>query len=68
MSSNNEVEHIADVKCIRETAKAILVRMDDDRELWIPKSVVDDASEVYRDGHEGELVVQQWWAEKEGLS
>jgi hypothetical protein len=55
-----------DVKCIRETPKALLVVIEDD-EMWVPKSVVDDDSEVYAEGHEGTLVVHEWWAQKEGL-
>jgi len=55
---------------IRETRKAILVRLDDrDREeVWIPKSVIHDDSEVYdvEDHDKGELYVQMWWADKEG--
>ena len=70
MSSDNDVERFDNVKCVRETAKALLVQMPEqsDRELWIPKSVIHDDSEVYGDGHEGELVVARWFAEKEGLS
>jgi hypothetical protein len=63
-----ETESFPDAKCIRETAKAILVMLDDDRNVWIPKSVIDDDSEVYKDGTDGVLIVQRWFAEKEGLS
>ncbi len=55
-----------DAKCIRETPKAILVVIEDD-EVWVPKSVVHDDSEVYEEGHEGTLVLHEWWARKEGL-
>jgi hypothetical protein len=53
---------------IAESSKAIRVRLDTGREVWVPKSVIDDDSEVYDSDHdEGKLVVQEWWAEKEGL-
>lgn len=53
------------------TAKALKVRLDPSsvlgaQEIWLPKSVVHDDSEVFDDGGEGELVVQRWFARKEG--
>ena len=62
----DETETIEDVVCLRETAKAILVEIDGD-EVWIPKSVIHDDSEVSAGGDEGDLVVAQWFAEREGL-
>lgn len=51
-----------------ETDKAILVVIDGmGKNLWIPKSQIHDDSEVYRDGQQGEVVVTQWWAGKQGL-
>lgn len=68
----------AEIKChrvIKETAKAILCEVDgpdlDTVQVWVPKSVIDDNSEVYslKSGQEpGTLVVQTWFAEKEGLA
>jgi hypothetical protein len=54
-----------DVTIKKETELAILVETDDGDEHWIPKSVVDglDLSE----GDSGEIEVQDWFAEKEGL-
>lgn len=68
-------EEIEDALCTKETPKAILVVLDRDdarkrREVWIPRSVVLDDSEVWnaRDGSgPGTLVVSRWFAEKEGL-
>jgi len=67
---SDDVERFSDVTCLRETAKAIQVRFDDNlaTETWIPKSVIHDDSEVYAEGHTGELVVARWFAEKEGLA
>lgn len=50
---------------LRVTPKALLVLTEDGEERWVPKSVIHDDSEVFDEGHEGELIVQQWWAEKE---
>jgi len=62
---------IGDAECITATDKAIEVLIDDGgdhwRELWVPKSVVHDDSEVYAYGHKGKLVVAEWWAEEKEL-
>lgn len=50
----------------KETDKALLVEIDGD-EHWIPKSQIDDDSEVYQEGDEGELVVSMWLAEQKGI-
>lgn len=54
----------------RETDKAILVILEDDgdKEVWIPKSVIHDDSEIWKDEQSGELVVKTWFAEQEGLA
>lgn len=54
------------VRCKRETDKALLVRINGEN-VWVPKSVVGDESEVYAEGHEGTLVLRHWFADKEGL-
>jgi hypothetical protein len=35
--------------------------------VWVPRSLISDNSEVYDDGHEGTLVIPEWWAVQEGL-
>lgn len=57
---------IDNVEAIAETEKALLCRWED-VEHWIPKSVIGDDSEVYKDGHTGKLFVAVWFAENEGL-
>ena len=58
---------IEDCEAIRATDKAILVRIADEEEHWIPQSQIHDDSEVWKDGDKGALVIKTWWAEKEGL-
>lgn len=60
-------------KCevVGATAKALKVRipLKVEREVWVPRSVIGDDSEVF-DADEnavGTLIVEDWWAEKEGL-
>jgi len=62
----DDVEEIKDVVCERETPKAILVKSNG-VSTWVPKSVIHDDSEVYKEGTSGKLVVARWFAEKEGL-
>ena len=45
---------------------ALFVIIEGD-EYVIPKSQVDDDSEVYAKGHEGKLVISDWIADKKGL-
>jgi 3-methyladenine DNA glycosylase AlkC len=57
-------------ECIKESHKdtgkpgALLVKFETDKELWIPKSVVHDDSEVRKEGQVGDVVVHAWWGEQ----
>jgi hypothetical protein len=50
---------------IAATQKAVLVRFKNQEETWIPRSVCDDGSEL--EIGDTDIVVQTWFAEKEGL-
>lgn len=50
-----------------QSEKALLVELHEHGELWIPKSQIHDDSEVYSLGHDGDVVVTLWWAEKREL-
>lgn len=58
---------IREVECTAESEKAILVDDGVGFEQWVPKSVIDDDSEVWQKGQEGDLVVAGWWAKQHGL-
>ena len=63
---------IPHVRSIRESVAALLVALPDGRELWCPKSVIDDDSEVFsakttENRETGTLIVADWFAEKNGL-
>lgn len=65
----DDATSLGQCRVLRETDKAVLVQTEAGDEVWIPKSVVHDDSEIYDGGSEtGELVVKAWWAEKEGLA
>ena len=59
--------YFEDSRCDSETDKAIHVTTGEGDVLWIPKSVVDDDSEVYRKGDKGLLVLPEWFCLKEEL-
>lgn len=64
-----ETAEFENVYCEKETAKALLVRING-KSAWCPKSVIHDDSEVFDEDRNraGKLVVKQWWADKEGLT
>jgi hypothetical protein len=59
-----------DCFCKHATSKALLVLLPDGDEQWIPKSQLDDDSEIYDDGEHarGTLMVSRWFADKEGFT
>ena len=60
---------LGNAKIIKETNSAIQVELEDPPGVhWIPKSVVHDNSEVWETvGTTGDLIIQEWFAEKEGF-
>lgn len=55
-----EDARVADVVCLRETAKALEVRVAGGDPIWMPKSHVRKTSEVQGDGDRGTLVCSRW--------
>jgi len=67
MSRGKEKEYAeVSASCIAETPLALLVIVDL-KEHWVPKSVVSDDSMVQTKGDLGALVIEEWFAVKEGL-
>jgi len=67
VSNAEGYEYAEPVVCVGESTAALKLRVSGTgRTFWVPKSVVHDDSEVYKDGSSGKLVVQEWFAEKEG--
>jgi hypothetical protein len=62
----SDTVEIEDVTVKAETELALLCIIDD-KQRWIPKSVVHEESEVSADGDTGTIVLMRWFAEKEGL-
>lgn len=57
-----------DARILKETKNGGLLVDCDGEEVWIPKSLVDDKSEVWAEGDEGELVIPLTLAEEKGLA
>lgn len=38
-----------------------------ERDMWIPQSVIGEDAECYEPGTSGDLVIEAWFARKEGL-
>lgn len=53
------------VTILRGTAKEVLVRIADGAEWWVPQSVIHDDSPCLRPGDAGDLVVAEWWYERQ---
>jgi hypothetical protein len=66
MPSFSNKARFENVRAINDSGSALLCEIDG-REVWIPQSQIDDDSEVYEGGDEGELVISQWIAEQKGL-
>lgn len=50
-----------------KTQKAILVDVDGE-DYWIPLSQVDEESEVFEKGDQGDLIITEWIAQQKGLT
>ncbi len=59
-------EYEVEVTCIEESTDGLKIQPKEGPSFWIPKTVVHDDSEVYKDGDSGTLVVKDWFAEKRG--
>jgi hypothetical protein len=55
-----------DVVCVRETEKAIHCEIGDEL-YWIPKTHVNELSQVQGLGATGTLIVSKWIADQKGL-
>ena len=61
-----DIATFEDVIAIAES-KAALQCVIEGKDIWIPKAVITDDSEVYTEGDRGELVIKEWFAVKGGL-
>lgn len=57
---------IENARIIKRTLKAALIDSEETGEKWIPFSVIHVDSEVFKEGDSGTLLIQEWFAKKEG--
>lgn len=55
-----------EVTVMKTTERALLVRIEGDEPVWVPRSQVGEASEVEVEGDVGLLVVPEWLAREKG--
>lgn len=65
MARNDEPYELRGSSVLRTTNKAVLIRLDDMNEVWIPRSVCVDGDDLDED--DTDISVQSWWAEQEGI-
>jgi len=58
---------ISDVVCIKETDAALLIRLEDGTEHWIPRSQLSKDSDVSNEDDEGAITLTRWIAEQKSL-
>ena len=57
------------VKIIHENVGAAHVKFtEEDDEVWVPWSVIEDNDEDFVIGYEGKMYVAEWWLQSEGLA
>lgn len=66
MSASNYV-HLDVQRILKETDRAFLLLLDDDEELWVPKSVISDEGDYNEGDANCTISIQQWFADKEGI-
>lgn len=62
-----EPVEVANVTCLRETERAIQVRVGDLDPIWLPRGQVLEDSDVLHDGDMGTLRITAWIAKEKGL-
>ena len=67
MARNEEPAEIEDVEVLEDKPGALLCLFPDGQEIWIPKSQIDEKSEVREHSDSGTLVIPAWLAKNEGL-
>lgn len=61
----SEGVRVGGVMCVWETERALKCVVEGE-EVWVPKSVVLEESEVREEGEEGDLVVERWFGVERG--
>jgi hypothetical protein len=61
--------HLSFLEITKETDKAFLVLTEDEEELWLPKSQIENQGRDYNVGDtDGSMCITHWLATEKGLS
>lgn len=60
--------HLDVEEIVRETDKALLLRLDDGEEVWIPLTQIADADDYHEGDTNCTVSVTEWIAEQKGLA
>lgn len=62
-----EYLHVDVVEIVKETPAAFLLLLEDENQIWVPKSLIADADD-YNEGDKDAVVsIEEWWCDKEGV-
>lgn len=67
-TAGREPIEIEDVTVIKASDRALLIKTEDGREVWIPKSQTLEGTEVGAEGDVGAIVIPAWLAGRAGLA
>jgi hypothetical protein len=67
MRGRSTVQFEIDDPVEAESENAILVEVEGEK-VWLPKSQIEEDSEVYGKGHTGTLVITEWIAKQKGIA
>lgn len=59
--------HLDFEEIVAETEKALLVRLEDGQEVWLPLSQISDADDYRQGDEDGTISVTEWIAKQKGL-
>jgi hypothetical protein len=66
MSASDWV-HLAFDEVLRETERALLVRLSDGEEVWLPLNQIADPDDYQVGDRDGEISITAWLAREKGL-
>lgn len=66
MTASNYV-HLDNCEILKETPMAFLIRLEDEEELWFPKSIVANSGDYSEGDSNLTISIAEWFASKEGI-
>ena len=67
MPTFHDTYTLENVEVIEERTLCIRILTDEGDNIFIPKSQIDDMSDVFNEGDTGNLTISMWMAKEKGL-